>query len=803
MRVGALYAVLRLEKGQFEAALAQSKTRFGAFAGVLKAGALVGVQAMAAITAGSLFAAQSFEQHMNQSLAIMGDVSDAMRKKMEDAARAVAKTTTFSANEAADAYFYLASAGYTAQQSITALPTVAEFAQAGVMDLEKATELLMDAQTTMGLRSDDAVENMKNMARVSDVLSLAQIHSSATLQQMAEALTNKVGPAARVTGKGIEEITAALMVMANRGIKGREAGTQLAIVLRELQTKAIKNKDAFKEMGVAVFDAHGEMRGLPAILGDLEDAFTGMSDEERKEALIMLGFTDRSVGFIQALLGTSDQMAEYQRMLEKAGGTTHDVATKQLNTFQNQLVITWHKIVDVAISIGKKLIPAATDLVKVIGDWIDANHDLIVDVVVNLIGAIGKVVGWIVKWAAFVGKYLIPVFVKLAEFIAPVVDGFMDFLDSLTQANGKGGAFEGIADVVHSLADAFTFIVEEVIPNVVEAVGPILVDAFETIGEIITWFVEDILPGLVELFTSIAAWLLPMIGEAFNWLATEVIPALIDAFNWFNENVLPVMLELFEAIVDWVVENWPLISSVAGQVFGAIATVVSVAWNILSNVIATVVPIIWAIIEPIGRVLLPFIGGAATVLLTIIDVVFKAIGGIWQGIADAAGVMVDAVAAAWEWLAGMTDTIWNGIGDAIKGVLNSVIANINGFLSFLNGFTIPIPHIVIPNPFGGTLIDAGGGSIDPFNIGLIPMLATGARGFSGGLAMVGENGPELVNLPGGSNVFSNAQTQELLRGIPRGAPLERHSHIHVAGEARVDTAKDAVEMWRRLEFLDG
>ena len=111
-----------------------------------------------------------FERTMTQSTAIMGDLSDEMRSKMETAAREVGKTTKFSAVEAAQAFEFLALAGLDAEQSIAALPQVAAFAQAGNFDLARATDLATDAQSALGLASADATENLENMTRVTDVL---------------------------------------------------------------------------------------------------------------------------------------------------------------------------------------------------------------------------------------------------------------------------------------------------------------------------------------------------------------------------------------------------------------------------------------------------------------------------------------------------------------------------------------------------------------------------------------------------------------------------------------------------------
>jgi len=63
---------------------------------------------------------------MQGSLAIMNNVSDTMREQMEQTARDVSESVKFSAKEAAESYFYLASAGLDATQSIMALPKVAD-----------------------------------------------------------------------------------------------------------------------------------------------------------------------------------------------------------------------------------------------------------------------------------------------------------------------------------------------------------------------------------------------------------------------------------------------------------------------------------------------------------------------------------------------------------------------------------------------------------------------------------------------------------------------------------------------------
>lgn len=293
-----------------------------------------------AIVRGITRAAKSvdnFNQAMRSSLAIMGDVSLAMRSKMERAAISVAKTTKFSGEEAAKAYFFLASAGLDAQQSIAAMPLVAKFAQAGMFDLAKATDLVTDAQSALGLTTKDARTNLSNMTRVADVLVKANTLANASVEQFSESLTSKAGAALKILNKDIEEGVAVLAAFADQGVKSSEAGTGLNIVLRDLTTKAIRNAAAFKEHNVRVFDMFGNMRNLADVIGDVERALKGQSDAVKKATLLQLGFADKSIIFIQTLLGMSDRIREYEAALRDAGGTTQDVADRQLTPLNKAL----------------------------------------------------------------------------------------------------------------------------------------------------------------------------------------------------------------------------------------------------------------------------------------------------------------------------------------------------------------------------------------------------------------------------------------------------------------------------------
>lgn len=343
----------------------------------LKTAALGVSAALGALATGGLAAstkaAADFDSAMTESLAIMGDVSTAMEEDMADAAREVATQTRFSANQAAESYFFLASAGLDAKESIASLPEVAEFAQAGMFDMARATDILTDAQSALGLSTDE-------LAGLSDQLVKANTLANASVEQFGESLINKAAPAMQRMGVETTEGISALATFADQGLKGRRAGTIFARTLEDLGEKANSNEKAFRELGIQVFDSNGEMRNLADITQDVEESLGDMSTAQKTAAIQQLGLNRRSRQGIDLLMGNSEQLRTYQSELNNAGGTAEEVANKQLEDLNSQLGIAFSILKDIAIEIGDVFLPRLTDMVESVNgvlkkfrDWNEAS----------------------------------------------------------------------------------------------------------------------------------------------------------------------------------------------------------------------------------------------------------------------------------------------------------------------------------------------------------------------------------------------------------------------------------------------
>jgi len=298
------------------------------------------------------------DKALTESTAIMGKVTDETREKMKKLAEEMSIKFPFAADKVAEAYFFLASAGLDAKQSMAALPAVMNFATAGAFDLSQATDLLTDAQSALGLTVDDSSENMKNMVRVSDALVKANTLANASVIQFSQALTGGAAAVIRSYNLELNNSVAVLAAYADQGIKGAEAGNMFGRMTRLLVKSAIDNKEAFRDMGISVFDAGGNLRDFAEITGDMEKAFAGMGAEQKAIALELLGFQALSQKAILPLIGMSEKIREYDKALSDAGGTTQEVSDKQLKSFTNQMITTWNQIKVLVGSIMEQLAPA-------------------------------------------------------------------------------------------------------------------------------------------------------------------------------------------------------------------------------------------------------------------------------------------------------------------------------------------------------------------------------------------------------------------------------------------------------------
>ena len=195
----------------------------------------------------------SFQSSMSQVAATMGVGVDQIQS-LTDKAKEMGSTTAFTATQAADALNYLALAGYDANKAAEVLPSVLNLAAAGGMDLAYASDLVTDAMASLNLEA-----NKQNVDEFGNKLAKAASKANANVSQLGEAILTVGGTAANLKG-GTTELTTALGLLANVGIKGAEGGTHLRNIILSLQSPTKDAREVMEQLGLEVYDAQGNMR---------------------------------------------------------------------------------------------------------------------------------------------------------------------------------------------------------------------------------------------------------------------------------------------------------------------------------------------------------------------------------------------------------------------------------------------------------------------------------------------------------------------------------------------------------------
>ena len=340
-----LFAKLKLDQSEFNSGLKNAKSTAvtagekvgSAFSKGLKTAAKVGSLALTVATGAvtafakkSIDAGKSFDTMMGQVGSTMGKGVDDMKQEigevdtaygkfsgtLRDFALFMGKNTKFSATEAAQALNYMALAGYDAQKSMDMLPTVLNLAAAGAMDLGRASDMITDTQSALGLSAEETARMVNEFAK-------AASSGNTTVEMMGDAFLTVGALAKEVNGgfvtlsdgteaavDGVQQLEIAFTAMANAGIKGSEAGTHMRNMILKLSNPTKEGTKDLEEMGISIYDNEGKMRALNDIFGDLSETFKTMS-QQSKLSIIGDLFNARDTASATALMAAIEGTVTY------------------------------------------------------------------------------------------------------------------------------------------------------------------------------------------------------------------------------------------------------------------------------------------------------------------------------------------------------------------------------------------------------------------------------------------------------------------------------------------------------------
>ena len=312
---------------------------------------LVGVGAMA------VKVASDFESGMSEVQAISGATGKQLND-LKDKAIEMGAKTKFSATESADAFKYMAMAGWDTEAMLAGIEGVMNLASASGEDLATTSDIVTDALTAFGMKANET-------QRFVDVLARASSRSNTNVAMMGETF-KYVAPVAGSLGYSVEDTAVAIGLMANSGIKGSQAGTALRSMFTRLVKPIGQSKKAVDELGISVTNADGTMKPLSQTMEELRTIFDGLTESEKAQYASMLAGQEGMSGLLAIVNASEEDFKKLTEEINNSTGATKEMSDIMMNNTAGAITLLKSALESAGIIIGEQLTP----YIRQLAEWI-------------------------------------------------------------------------------------------------------------------------------------------------------------------------------------------------------------------------------------------------------------------------------------------------------------------------------------------------------------------------------------------------------------------------------------------------
>lgn len=558
-----------------------------------------------------------FESAMSKVSAISGATGTNLNK-LNKKAQEMGSKTKFSATEAANAFEYMAMAGWKTEDMLDGIEGVMNLAAASGEDLATTSDIVTDALTAFGLSAKDS-------GHFADVLAKTSSSANTNVSMLGESF-KYVAPVAGALGYSAEDTAIALGLMANAGIKGSQAGTALRSSISRLVKPTDDAAAMMDKYGISLTNTDGTMKPLGEVMNTLREKLGGLSEVEQAQAAATL-FGQEAMSGMLAIINASD--SDYQSLTDSiynADGAAQQMSDTMLNNLSGQLTLLKSALEGLAIQFGEILMP----YIKQFVGWLQ-----------NLVQKLQEMTPeqkeQIVKWAAFAAA-IGPVLVVVGKLI--------------TGIGGVISAFGKIPAVISSTKAAFT-----AVSAAIGGISAPVVAVVAVIGVLVAAF--------VNLWKT---------NEEFRNNITAIWDGIKAKFEAFGQGIVDRLNALgfdFENFTQVVKAIWDGFCAVLAPVFEGV-------FNYISIVIGTVLDVITGILD----VFIGLFTGNWDQCWNGIKGIFEAVwNGIKDWFTNILNVIKGVFDVVLGWFGTSWDACWNGIKSFFEGIWNGIVSFFTGILT--------------------------------------------------------------------------------------------------------------------------
>lgn len=523
-----------------------------------------------------------FEAAMSKVSSISGATGEQLQA-LTDKAKEMGATTKFSATESAEAFQYMAMAGWDTQSMLDGIDGIMNLSAADGLDLAATSDIVTDALTAFGLTAKDSTH-------FADVLAKTSSSANTNVSMLGESF-KYVAPLAGAMKYSVEDVSLALGLMANSSVKGSMAGTSLKTAISNLSSPTKQMKTEMDRLGISMTDSSGNALSLRDVIINLRDKFGNLSETEKTAAASTL-FGKEAMSGMLAIINASDK--DFNTLIgniDSADGSTKKMADTLNDNLKGDITIAKSALAGLGITISETLNDGLREAVQVGTQYIDRLSKAFTDG--GLSGAVeeaGKIFG---ELAGKIASYAPDMIQAAVTFIKSFAKGVFDNKDKIIEA-----AKDILNTLKNTLIELLPKSVQAPVADIINRTGKTAEGLAGTFKKIFTSktienavkIAVDIIGTLTEVLTDIIDAVLPAVENGFKEIQKALnstgfknaVKFVKDAFKnigKYIENVAKVVIPIFTKAISLVIENLdgiiPLLTTVAGG-FAAFKIVQSV-----------------------------------------------------------------------------------------------------------------------------------------------------------------------------------------------------------------------------------
>jgi TP901 family phage tail tape measure protein len=721
-------------------------------------------------------------------------VSGATAEQMQalsDTALQLGADTSFSAGEAAEGMLELSKAGMDTEAVLDSIGGTLSLAAAGEMSVAQAAETSANVLNTFGLEASEA-------GRVADLLAAAANSSSVEVTDMATAMQMS-GAVFAANKVPVEDLSTAIALLGNNGIKGSDAGTSLKTMLMRLTAPTDEAAGAMNALGIEVYNADGSMRTFENIVGQLESATEDLTDEQRNQALTTIMGADAIRAANILIREGSTAYAEMKDQVTQAGAA-QEVADAKLKGLAGAIEYAKGTIESTLISAVLPFMDGMSGMIRQGADLIGMFTSLPEPVqnaalaFAAVLAAAGPVMLAISGIGVALGFLLSPIgliVIGVAALAAAWTSNFMGIQEATAAAWGVvqpvlDGLMLGFGNYTAAVMDAGLGSIEaqEALSTLPGFLQPIALAA------------DSAAAAIQEGWGVIVPQVIATVQEAWSALMTLLEPALTRLQTAFagTGTQVAALAPHFEALWVAIQNMWTAVQPIVQMFVQLLATELAVtavfAVNLLATTWQSMGAIVGIVLDQI-TLMLTTVAALITETVTLVtalltgdwDTAWQSARNIFQIFAnyfkrtlDNMNLLVETVFLAIQTIVmdTLTDlnvdasaimrqikTWWDSIWGGFRTVVDPIVGAINGIYDAMTSLS----NMTFVPPWAGLTPPAWwdpGGFAGQINSALgIGNNAMGTSYWRGGLSWVGENGPELVDVPRGARIYDAQDSQRM------------------------------------------